>query len=162
MSTSAENLTPRKPAQLVRDAVEQTDTTTEAADLLERWAKQMPSLKAYLLDPWLEKACYQAVSGVHRQNRSVIWTAPNYAKGGNGKRVIAHGKSLLDFPLPGGMLLRDSKQKDLEAAAKLYEQRAQDESAKAAWLRRIAEKVGRKKVESVFSAEQLQALREMN
>lgn len=143
------------------DALEQSDNVLDAAGLLERRAVREPALRDALLAPFLSQACYQAVSLACRHSRRKIWTAPNYTKGGNGQRVVAHAKSLLDFPLPGGLRLRDATKKEVLAGANVYGQYADDMAGKARWLKAIAERLsGRKKVATVLSESELEDLRE--
>lgn len=149
------------PAQRVRDAVAQSPDTRSAADLLESWARSDRELFDYLVKPWLTRACEEAVRTVTRSERAAIcrsWTAPNYTLGGNGHRVHTLGRSLLDFPLPGGMRLRDARKDDLLGAVKFYRSQAVDMAAKASWLEAIAERVGRKQVGNVFDDETLPPL----
>lgn len=160
MAQTAEVL--NTPAQRVRDAVEQSPDTRSAAALLESWARIDRALFDYLTKPWLSRACDEAVRGVTRNERAAIcrpWTAPNYTLGGNGHRVHTLARSLLDFPLPGGMRLRDARKDDLLGASKFYRTQAVDMAAKADWLESIAERVGRKQVGNVFSDETLPPLK---
>jgi len=159
MASNVETLEIPDHADTARDAVEQTATVYDAQALLERWAQRDPSLYNYITQPWLSRACYELVRKVQRSNRAAIWTAPNYTQGGNGQRVLNHARTLLDFPLPNGIKLRDAKKGDLEEAAWFYREQSEDMDSKAKWLAAIAEKVGRKKVSSVFTAEQLAAMK---
>lgn len=149
------------PAQRVRDAVEQSPDTMSAAELLESWARIDRQLFDYLTKPWLSRACDDAVRAVTRGERAAIvrsWTAPNYTAGGNGHRVHTLARSLLDFPLPGGLRLRDARRDDLLGAAKFYRAQAVDMASKANWLESIAERVGRKQVGKVFDDDTLPPL----
>ena len=146
--------------EIVRYIVDNAPTLQDAVNQIEERAKRDPGLKAYLTDPWLRRACEDAAGKMQRHNRDAAWTAPNYDPGGNGSRVLTHARTLLDFPLPNGVKLRDAKKGDLEEAARFYREQAEDMAAKAQWLDAIAAKVGRKKVASVFDADALQRLRE--
>src|SRR5690625_4650533 len=105
-------------------AIKEEEQVTDAAKLLEKWAHQDAELKAALLEPLLKQACYQAVTRACRVYRRKVWTAPNYTKSGNGQRVVALANSLMDFPLPGGVRLRDATKKQIEEAAGFYGRQA--------------------------------------
>lgn len=144
-----------------RAALNETNDVAMAAKLLEVRAKKDPVLFRALTEPTLASICYDMVRGESQQQRRVAWTAPNYDAGGGGDRVLAHAeKTLLDFRLPNGMLLRDAKRADLMAAAQFYRAQALDMAHKAAWLDRVAEAVGNKAVGKALNADQLAQLRE--
>lgn len=140
-------------------AVEQSENIQAAAKLLEKWARKDPGLRNYLLEPWLPRACYGAVTQRQRSNRRTIWTAANYTKGGHGARVLQHAKGLMDFPLPNGTKLCDAAKSDLDEAIKFYREQSDDMAAKANWFERIASKIGKRKVKDVLSEDELRDLK---
>lgn len=147
------------PAVLIRRAYDGSPDVATATEKLEKWARKDKALYDYLTDPYLSQACYNAIRGLCRSERRLIYTAPNYTKGGNGHRVEIHGRSLLDFPLPGGKRLRDATRQDLLEAADFYRKQAADMASKAAWLEKISERVGKKTVGEKLTSEQLEALK---
>lgn len=132
----------------------------KAQKLLEGLVRGHPPLYRNLMDPLLATACYDAITKVIRADRQKVWTAPNYTKAGNGQRLETMATTLLDFPLPNGVLMRHATKDDLLAAADFYAKQAKDMQHKGAWIAAIAAKVGKKTVGERFTAEQLAKLRE--
>lgn len=136
-----------------------------AARELEKIARTDPPTWQGITEPLLATACYAAVREVcHEQRRkgerSAIYLTSNYDKGGNGSRVIAHGESLMDWPLPGGMRLRDAKADDLTRAAAFYAAQASTMAHTGRWLCAIAEKIGKKSVGKALDAHAIAAIKE--
>lgn len=154
------------PARLISDmateCLEQAGGDLSAAtDAMHERVIADDYLLRILMEPLARQACYDAIRSGIRQERAHIWTAPNYTKGGNGQRLDALATTLLDFRLPhAGIILRDAKRADVQAAALWYETSANNMQHKARWLRAVADRIGRGKVGSKLSAEQLQALQE--
>lgn len=143
-----------------REALEIENDTIKATRLLEDRANADPALFKALTGPYLHQAAYEAVRlRVHAQRR-VAWNSTNYDATGRGERVLAHAvhNSLLDFPLPSGMLLRNAKATDVLDGAKRYREQANDMTHKAVWLDAIAARLGRRTVGAVFSHEALAQL----
>lgn len=141
--------------EIIQTAADVAEATQELMDA----AKNNHELYVYLTEPFLQQACYNVVRSRYRSERRQLWTAPNYDQGGNGHRVREHARSLLDFPLPNGKRLRDATRADLLEAAEFYGKQAANMTAKAEWLQRVADIIGRKRVENALSEQQLQALR---
>lgn len=133
----------------------------KAAANLERLAAANPPIWFALTENLLSRACYDAVRGVCRQSRRAIWTAPNYDKGGNSDRLKSFSVSIMDWPLPGGMLLRNANKEDVLKAAGFYSTQAKSMSSVAAWLMLIGKRVGKVTVGEKFTAEKLGKLQEL-
>lgn len=114
------------------------DVKAATAVLLKK-VRQSRQLRDALTEPLLEQACYNAITAQCRRQRRQIWTPPNYEAGGNGDRVIALARSLLDFPLPGGRRLGEATRDEVVDAARFYAAQADDMTHKARWLARVAE-----------------------
>lgn len=132
----------------------------DAQKLMERLVAGHPPLFRDLMTPLLATACYDALRSVVRTDRGKVWTAPNYTKAGNGSRLETLGVTLLDFPLPSGIRLRNASKADVLEGARFYSAQAADMQHKAKWLEAIAAKVGNRTVGEKFTAEKLQALQE--
>lgn len=151
--------------QLIADVVAESlkkakGDLSAATDLMHARVLRDDYLLRVLMSPLVRQACYDTLRQNLRSERREVWTAPNYTKGGNGQRLEALATTLLDFRLPLGIILRDAKRDDVEAAAQWYETSAGNMHHKARWLRAIAEKLGRGKVGSKLTAEQLAELQE--
>lgn len=73
------------------------------------------------------------------------------------RSVIA--KTLFDYPLPGGKRLGDANASEIRDGATSYERTAADAAHKARWLKRVAEKVGRKnKAENALTLAELEQI----
>jgi hypothetical protein len=156
MAAAAEAV--KTPAEIVRQAFDESPDVHTAARTLEQWAQNDRALYDYLTESYLATACYESVRGLCRSERRAVSLPPNYSAGGNGHRVAEHAESCLDFPLPGGKRMRHATQSDLREASEFYRKQAQDMQRKADWFAAIAERVGRKKVGTVFDDESLRAL----
>lgn len=143
-----------------REALRDADNAVDAARLLEEWARKDPELWVELTEKYISSACLYEVRRACRKDRCAVWTTANYSPDGNGDRLRASGEtSLLDFPLPGGKLLRDAYAGDLQIASDFYRKQARDMFSKSAWLTEIAKRIGRKKVATVFDNRSLAELK---
>ena len=147
--------------ELAQEAMEQVGgDVIAAAKILERKARADTDVWIAVTQTLIATACYDACRAVCRSERRQIWVQENYSKSGNGERVKSHGhKTMLDWPLPGGMKLRDAKKADLVQASGFYQKQARSMESIARWLDAIAAQVGRKAVGSVFTDEELRALK---
>lgn len=132
----------------------------EATAILEQKARGDMDVWRALTDGLLKKACYDACRGICRTERRIIWNAPNYDAGGNGERIKAHSSTLMDWPLPGGMKLKDATKADLIAAAEFYAKQAANMQSISNWLNQIAKKVKNKTVGDSMTDDQLRKLRD--
>lgn len=150
----------RTPQQMIEDAYEKSDSTQEAAETLEDEARRYSVLRNYLIENYfpMRRVCYEAVRSLCRDDRRSFRIAPNYTKGGNGHRVLAHARALMDFPLPGGVRLKDATSADLAKAVEFYAKQADNMQRKSVWLDRIRERVGDKTVADALSESDLQEL----
>jgi hypothetical protein len=115
-----------------------------------------------LMDPLVREACYAALTQACRRRRRTVWDVqpPSAETQRNTVVDLARGMTLLDFPLPGGLRLRDASRDDVAAAAEFYLNQASDMAVKGRWLRLVAQAVpGKKKVGSVLSIERLEELK---
>ena len=145
---------------LAKSAMEQAGgNVQQASAILERMCHDDEAVWLAVTERVLKSACYDAVRYVCHEQRRAVWYSPNYSKGGNGHRAIAHARTLMDWPLPGGKLLRDATASDLMEAALFYRKQSDQMARIALWLEAVAEKTGKRKVENALSAEQLEELK---
>lgn len=146
--------------EYVSAAVEESDDACMAAKKLEVWAREDEKLYQQLTEPWLSKACYQAVRSKYRLKRQAIWHSEwNSNQERPRARVLAYANLLMDFPLLDGKPLRSAKKAAVLEAADFYGKQSSDMRFKEIWLRAIAKKQGVKKVEQVFTETSLRKLR---
>lgn len=147
--------------ELATQAMEQCDgDVLKATEYLEQTARKDVGVWKALTEGLLRNACYDACRGICRSERRIIWNSPNYSAGGNGERVKQHAETLMDWPLPGGMKLRDATKKDLLEASTFYQKQASKMAAISGWLGAIANKVKTKTVGETLTDEQLRKLRD--
>ncbi len=115
----------------------------EGAKRLLEAAKANPALMAALMAPYEFHAALEAVRDASRSVRATIWNAPDRGKEATEAMALAAATAewLLDFPLPGGLLLRHAGKEELTAAAGFYDRQARDMGHKARWLERVAKAV---------------------
>lgn len=121
----------------VRDAF--GDPATAAQLLQDRIHGNRRAFKE-LTAPLLAHACLQAVSARIKANRSPEddWNADEYEELDTSGRLFALARSLLDFRLPSGIILRDAFVHDVKAAALVFRERSKRATKQAAWLDSIA------------------------
>lgn len=129
-------------ASCVRDAF--GDAATAAQLLQERVQGNRRALKE-LTQPLLANACLQAVSARIRANRPPEddWNVDEYEEPDTSGRLFALARSLLDFRLPCGIILRDAFVQDVKAAALVFRERSKRTTKQAAWLDSIAARLPR-------------------
>lgn len=149
-----------------RTALEKANGDVIAAtELMVGWVKKDPTLYKPLMDPLVKDACYDVIRSACQRERRAIWQMKQPSAEDQRNRVVAlaggTANTLLDFPLPGGLRLRDAKRDDVTAAAEFYGRQSKDMGAKAKWLQLIAQHVPAKKtVREVMSDARLAELRE--
>lgn len=94
------------------------------------------------LDKMVRDACYNAISGLVRENRSEIWQGeqPDRKKLHREQvQALARGtlKTLYDFPLPGGQYLGDANRIQVGEAAGFFEEQAATPLREAKFLRAV-------------------------
>ncbi len=159
--------TEEKPSDPVgtaaREALDQANGDLVAATaIMEAAVHRSPRLRKDLTEPLIRDACYDAVRMVMRKQRHSVWNAPTSkpvdlkAQAEHRQRVVhlASG-TLLMFPLPGGVLLRDADRDQVMEAAEFYGRQSRDMRVKERWLRLVAAKVpeGRRVGVALTSAE---------
>lgn len=103
----------------------------------------------------VEEAAASAVGRAMRSDRAAIMAglSRSASAGRAAVAALAGGiaKSLLDFPLAGGIALRHATRPQVEDQARLYEAAAEDMGVKGRWLRAIAAQLDdRREVGEVF------------
>lgn len=144
---------------IARDALRTAGGEVQrATKLMAKQVRANPALLRELMNDMIEVACYQEIGRLVRGDRAIVWTAPNYDKGGNGERVkaLAKGNALMFFPLPGGVLLMNATRAEVLEASAFYGAQADNMSAKARWLALVAKACdGEKPVGKCLTEERL-------
>lgn len=119
-----------------------------AALALTTRASKSPALFRRIMSPGLRQACYDLIRGQCRNNRQAIWHTPQPTISETRSSVaslasatIATTRTLMQFPLPGGMYIENATRGDLREAIGFYSLQASDMSAKARWLSLIESKL---------------------
>ena len=123
----------------LQDATERMRTAVEGSD----------ELREAITRPLLREACYNAVREQMRGERRSIWAdarltpkpAPVDTKRQASRVVQLAQGTLLMFPLPGGVRLKDATGRQIAEAADFYARQARDMDTKARWLRLVAQSV---------------------
>ena len=152
-------------SELARDALEaaNNDTAAAAKTLVAR-VIQDPMLLRHVIEEAVRVAVSTQVNTALRSDRASILrsvTAPPANKprldGAAIQAVLM--RNLLDFPLAGGLLLRDASKSDVLDQVERYSKQAADMNHKARWLSRVADAIpAKKRVGQVMTAEQLNAI----
>jgi hypothetical protein len=113
----------------------------KATQLMETAVHENSEFRRLLTDPLIRTACYDHLRSVCRAKRGYIWFSENWEESGNGGRLLSAGRTLLDFPLPGGKPFRDATKEEIQGAAEFYEIQATTLGARGAWLRAASQKM---------------------
>lgn len=137
----------------------------ETTEALYQRVTTDPALHAEWIEPLIREWCRDTVSDLAvRKPRQAVWNGPAWTPEVNAEsneRLKTFARSLLDFPLPGGLPLRHATKDDLIAASEFYEKQANDMLWKAKWLKRIIDGMGRKRtVGNAMTDEQLERLKQ--
>ena len=147
-------------------ALKEAGSYSGAAELLKKWSEADPEIWRVITQPFLDRACSEAARESGRHQRT-SWRAPKPTPTpepdltGRGERLREFAKRQhLDFPLLRGKPLRDARAADLKETIDFYTKQANDMHHKAAWLTAILARVGKKKVGSVWTEEELEKLKQ--
>ena len=139
----------RDRAQIALDDAREADSNASpesvqvsAARALKAWINANPDAAGPMLEPMIKDACYAAVSRINAEYRRAAWIGTAHLREA-GFKAHARGhssasSSLLDFPLPGGRLLRNATKAEVVDAADAYAASGKDALQKATFLRGVA------------------------
>ena len=153
-------------ADIARESFEAANNDARAAvGLMSDRVRKNPSLFKALMLPLVEEACYSQIRKIFRGERAIIWRTPNASDSGNGDRVVSLARGnlhmLMQFRLPNGKPVAESKKPDLEEAASFYGKQASDMSHKSRWLNLVASELAEDlTVGEVLTEERLRILQE--
>lgn len=151
--TTAESLQHQALAVAAEVLEEVGGDAVKAAEALQARALQDDSLFREVMLPLVPQACAAIVSSVIRTRRRSICNpikeATDAAAGAAALQATA--QSMLDFPLPGGKLLRHASAEDCKSAAQMYERQAMDMAGKSRFLRNVSLRCGANTVGEVFT-----------
>lgn len=150
---------------LARRFLDEADGSTYAAtQALQAKIASDKALRAAIASEAIMAATYAAVQKEVRQDRRSIWeSAGSPQRSKTGVAALAEGirNSLMDFPLSGGVRLRDATREEVEAQSSLYASVARDTGHKARWLALIAGRINPgQKVGSALTEADLKAAHE--
>jgi len=125
----------------------------KAADYMESIVLKDDALFKELMLPMVSKACHEIICDVvHARRRSICDTVKRANDEMAGSIALQNtARSMLDFPLPGGLLLRNATRHDCIDAAGYYERQASDMFGKGRFLRSVAKRAGNKPVGDAIS-----------
>ena len=117
-----------------KSAMDGVDTYEEGSKRLLAMARADPALMLALMEPYEARAARIAVRRFGRHSRHAVWNRPTTTDSND--RVVALVASnmamLMDFPLPGGKLLRNATRDEVSDAANSYRKQAVDMVRKSA------------------------------
>lgn len=126
------------------------------ADLIQRDA----TVRAAVIGAAISEAARYAVGAAMRQDRRAIWHG-HAPRAKTRVSALAGGlaRSLMDFPLAGGLRLADATREEVAAQADLYAAARDDAARKARWLSAIASALPEgARVRDALSEDQVAAL----
>lgn len=150
------------PYELAADCLEVEDGDTRAATelLVERIMGDRAWLTKFA-EELVTTASYSLISRQVRDRRDTIIQANRPGSGREAVEALGrvNASMFLDWPLAGGLRLRDARNPDLDDNALAYEKQARASVHRAKWLRRLRSMVPEgKKVGDVLTEEQIAAL----
>jgi len=165
--------------EIARDLLDKNDNNlSRAVDALVTRAERDRGVFEAVAQAQLRSLCANIVGRVWGSERSRIWhggvtaddveVIPPLSNSGKAiadirqqQRALAVGRlMLMDFPLFGGLTLRDANRADVEQSADEYEMRGSDMLTKAKWLRLIARRMSSSKsVQQSLTEDALRSLK---
>lgn len=128
---------------LAREALRDSDgRTKEAIDLLTKRLAEDKRLMREVVADAIVLASTDLIEGAMRDTRASVTYSASQARAG--VVALANGIkfSILDFPLAGGVKLRDASPTQLKEQIDRYDAIGRDVTHKARWLRMVAKAVG--------------------
>lgn len=150
------------PYELAATCLEEEDGDTRAAT--ELLVEKIMADRAWLTKFAEELVTTASAALISRQIRDRRDTIIQANRPGTGRQAVealgqVNASMFLDWPLAGGLRLRDARHPDLDDNALAYEKQARAHIHRAKWLRRIRSMVPEgKKVGDVLTEEQIAAL----
>lgn len=137
-------------SEAARRAMDGAASYRDGAQILLEMAERDPDLMRAIIEPWKLRAAEDAIGLAMKDFRRRTWESSQRQIDPNRVQALiqSNREMLLDFPLPGGMALRDATKADVAAASDFYGNQASDMSHKARWLGMIAKKVPKGKTVS--------------
>jgi len=123
---------------MARNALQDYDGDVEkTTNHILKTIRKNKDLLAIIVNEAVEIAVSYQVALAHRGERRVIMRTLNHLEALSG----AVESMLLDFPLAGGIKLRDATRDDVERQAAIYRSQIGDMAHKQRWLEAIAERL---------------------
>ena len=121
-ATAAVETATERLAAMVGDCRDESPDDTSAAKLLLERAKSDDELNAAMLGPYEWRAAKDAIDRARKVQRGKIWHGQPSGDGGAANdRVVAlvrvNSSTLLDFPLHGGLPLKDANKAQVAETA---------------------------------------------
>ena len=129
---------------MAREALDDADNdVAKASEALKARLLTRPEVLDRIITEVVSVAVSTRVGGAMRSERRAIILGSMRQIGGGGRDAVRAlsavvGRSILDFPLAGGVRLRDATREQVIEQAALYERFAADQAHKARWLNAIA------------------------
>lgn len=142
---------------IARELFDKHGTREAACAAMIKAAGKDKALADRLLNLGAHQVIKEAVISIRRE----VWAAPGASNFGVDAIVAASARTIMDFPLPSGIALREAMRSDCDEAAHEYSVRAIDMGHKARWLSAIAERLDDEQtVADVFDAAALMKLKD--
>lgn len=145
---------------LARDALTKSrGNTKRATDNLTLLLEEDKALLRAIVSDAIQIAAYYTVNHAMRHKRAAVVVSAEQSRSGVVALASGISASLLDFPLAGGLRLRNATASEVAEQIDRYDAIGRDVRRKARWLRLIVQSVPpNKKVGDVISDDRAQEL----
>ncbi len=131
-------------AQIARDCLVEADGDWKvAARIFKKRIEFDAALFKEVAESMIDEAIWQQIKRAAYSQRQSFWSASVKAGEDDTKGIeqMAH-KNLLEYPLSGGLKLRDATKNKLKEEAEMHDTFAESNASKARWYRLIIKAMG--------------------
>lgn len=164
MAVAAKQINPKRTLMdAARDCMARAnDDRAKAAKLFRREIDQDGDLRREMIEPLLDKACWEQIRKVAHADRRPYWASAGAQSGADntsGVKGVAktHAQDWLSYPLSCGKALGDANRDEVEAERDMHDMHARHNAMRARLYDKIIGAMGKaKRVRDALSNDQLE------
>lgn len=165
MAVAAKRINPKRTLlDAARDCIEQAKGDRyKAAKLFRREVDEDGGLRRELIEPLLEKACWEQIRRVAHVDRKPYWSSTVKTGNDNTSGIASvakkHAQDWLSYPLSCGKVLGDANRDEVDAERALHEMNARTNAVRARFYGKIVDAMGSaKRVRDALTNDKLDEL----
>lgn len=166
MAVAARHINPKRTLlDVARQCLEDAkNDRLKASKLFRREIDEDGDLRRELIEPLLDKACWDQIRKVAHTDRKPYWASVGHqanADNTDGVQHVAqeHARDWLSYPLSCGKVLGDANRDEVLAEQSMHDMHARQNAIRARFYGKIAEKMGKaKRVRDALTNDKLDEL----